>query len=347
MIDAINRATRSIALCTYIFNDDPAGRRFVEALKHAVERGVAVRVLVDDVGSRYDLPTVMGPLRHAGIPSAKFLPTLKPGWFPYFNLRTHRKILVVDGRDGFTGGMNIDKDYDHSLNTRHPKIDTHFHVRGPVVAHLLRTFAEDWAFKTGEVLDGDAWCPQIDPQGTTFARGVPSGPDEVPDKILVTILGALATARSSIMIVTPYFVPDETLRSALSVAAMRGVRVDIVLPDDNNLALVQWAAMSLLPELLESGCQVWLAPRPFDHTKLMIVDDTWVLVGSANWDARSFRLNFEFNLECYDRELALELAAHVKARIDHSRPITLDHLNGRSLPVQLRDNIARLFSPYL
>lgn len=347
MLRAIDEARRSVALCTYIFNDDPAGRTFLDALKRANDRGVEVRVLVDDVGSKYDLPTIMGPLRAAGITAAKFMPTLKPGWFPYFNLRTHRKILVTDGQFGFTGGLNIDKDYDHSLRTRHPKTDLHFAVRGPVVANLMYTLADDWAFATGELLEGETWFPSIAPAGPVYARGVASGPDSDPDKILLAILGALATAQRSVAILTPYFVPDETLISALTVAAMRGVDVDIVLPGQNNLTLVQWASMSLLPPLVEADCRVWLSPPPFDHAKLMVVDEAWTFIGSANWDARSFRLNFEFNLECYDRDLAERLGALVHERIERSRRIDLDELNGRCFPVKVRDNIARLFSPYL
>lgn len=347
MLEAIRGARRNIALSTYIFNDDLAGRVFLDALKQAHDRGVVVRVLVDDVGCRYDLPTIMGPLRSAGIPSATFMPTLKPGWFPYFNLRTHRKILVVDGEVGFTGGLNIDKDYQLSLGTRNPKTDMHFRVRGPVVGHLMYTFADDWAFTTYELLEGDDWFPAIEPAGEVFARGVESGPDCDPDEIQLAILGALSVARSEVLIVTPYFVPDATLISALVVAAMRGVDVNLLLPDENNLMLVQWASNCLLPPLLEGGCRVWSSPPPFDHAKLMIVDEAWSFVGSANWDARSFRLNFEFNLEAYDRELAREIAARVRAQIRRSRPVTLEALNARSLPIKIRDNIARLFSPYL
>jgi len=336
-----------VALCSYIFNDDPAGRLFLDALKRARDRGVEVRVLVDDVGSRYDLPTIMGPLRHAGIPADTFMPTLKPGWFPYFNLRTHRKILVVDGRNGFTGGLNIDKDYYGILRTRHPKTDLHFHIAGPEVAGLMHTFAEDWALAHGELLEGETWFPAIEPFGPVLARGVASGPDAQPDRIYMTILGALATARRSVAIVTPYFVPDETLISALSVAALRGIEVDIVLPGENTLTLVQWASTSLLPTLLEAGCRIWSTAPPFDHTKLMVVDGAWSLLGSANWDARSFRLNFEFNVECYDRALADRLTGLIRERLARSSPITLDTLNRRPFPIRIRDHIARLFSPYL
>jgi cardiolipin synthase len=180
-----------------------------------------------------------------------------------------------------------------------------------------------------------------------LARGIPDGPDADFEKLRLTLLGAIACARSSILVVTPYFLPDASLLTALSVAAMRGVEVDIVLPGKNNLSLVQWASTALLWQVLEHGCRVWLSPPPFDHTKLMLVDGLWTLLGSANWDPRSLRLNFEFNVECYDRQLATALAVGVRANMARSRPASQFDVDGRSLPVRLRDGVARLFSPYL
>ncbi len=159
MLKAIHDAERSVSLGTYIFNDDLAGQMFIQALGNAVERGVEVRVLVDDIGARYDLPRVFHALRKVGVTFASFLPSLAPGFMPYFNLRNHRKILVADGRTGFTGGMNIDKDYYHEFNTRSPKNDLHFRVEGPVVATLQHVFVEDWAFTTGESLKGRCLVP--------------------------------------------------------------------------------------------------------------------------------------------------------------------------------------------
>jgi cardiolipin synthase len=303
MVQAIDEATRSVALSTYIFNDDPAGAIFIDVLRRAVARGVMVRVLVDDIGSRYDLPSIIGPLRRAGVPVARFLPTLAPGWMPYLNLRNHRKILVVDDRLGFTGGLNIAADYFHRLGPRWPKRDLHFRIEGPVVAHLRETFSDDWAFCTGELLSGADWFPPLDGAGDILARGIADGPDDDLGRLHLTFLGALAGARSSVTVVTPYFLPDLALISAPNVAAMRGIRVDILLPEKNNLRMVQWASTAALWQVLERGCRVWASAPPFDHTKLLIVDGIWAMVGSVNWDARSLRLNFEFNVECYGRGL--------------------------------------------
>ena len=149
------------------------------------------------------------------------------------------------------------------------------------------------------------------------------------------------------LVVTPYFLPDASLIAALNVAALRGVKVDILLPAENDLALVQWASTALLWQVLERGCRVWLSPPPFDHTKLLLVDEFWTLLGSANWDPRSLRLNFEFNVECYDRELATSLTDLVRSKMEQARPVSVADVDGRSMGIRLRDGVARLFSPYL
>jgi cardiolipin synthase len=286
----------------------------------------------------------------------RFLPTSVPLYFPYANLRNHRKILVVDGAVGFTGGLNIRDGCWLSRHPRHPVRDMHFELRGPVVTQLLEVFAEDWAFAADEVLLGDgasdqanaSWAPSLDTAGEMLARGVRYGPDD-PDigRIKLVLVGALAAAQRSVRIMTPYFLPDDAVCQALDVAAMRGVTVDIVLPDQNNLALVGWASTALLWQVLGRGCNVWMSPPPFDHTKLIVVDGAWAMFGSGNWDDRSMRLNFEFNVETYDRDLATFLDRHVTGVIARSRRKTLAEVDGRSLPIRLRDGIARLFSPYL
>jgi hypothetical protein len=196
----------------------------------------------------------------------------------------------------------------------------HFRVEGPVVAHLQEAFVLDWEFCTGEVLDGPAWFPRLEDRGTVLARGIADGPDLDFDKIRLTIHCGIDCAQRSIHIVTPYFLPDQTLIVALNVAAMRGVDVNIYLPQKNNLLLVQWACTAQLWQVLQRGCKVWLTPPPFDHTKIMLVDDVWSFVGSANWDPRSLRLNFEFNLECYDRELAATLREFIDRKRARSKP---------------------------
>lgn len=347
MLQAIESATTSVGLSTYIFDNDAAGALFVAALRGAAARGVAVRVLVDGIGVHYSWPTILRTLRRAGVSAASFLPKMLPSYFAYANLCNHRKVLIVDGRIGFTGGMNIRAGHDARLASRHPIQDTHFRIEGPAVAHLQTVFADDWEFATREPLQGETWFPKLSECGPALARGVSSGPDDEIERMRLVYLGALNCARTSVRIMTPYFLPDPGLVAALNVAALRGVEVDLLLPARNNLRLVQWASTGLLPQVLEHGCRVWLVSPPFDHSKLMVVDGAWVLLGSANWDPRSLRLNFEFDVECYEAALAAELEALILERRAAARRLTLDELARRRLPLKLRDGVARLLTPYL
>jgi cardiolipin synthase A/B len=278
---------------------------------------------------------------------ASFLTPLIPIPHPYFNLRNHRKLLIVDGTVGFCGGMNIRDACLLSLNRPDATRDVHFRVRGPVVQQLMSTFAFDWHFTTKEELSGEGWWPTLAPAGEIAARGIPDGPDEDYETLLMTILGAIAQATHSVRLATPYFLPDPPLVAALRVAALRGVRVEIILPQRGNLRLVQWAMTAQLPQMVGWGCKVYLTPRPFDHSKLLVVDKVWSLVGSANWDPRSLRLNFEYGLECYSAAFGAQLDGILEDRIASGRLLTLEELDRRSLPRRLRDGCARLAQPYL
>jgi len=229
----------------------------------------------------------------------------------------------------------------------HPVQDLHFRVGGPVVAQLQDAFAEDWLFSSGETLRGAAWFPELAPAGAVIARGIPDGPDGDFDKLVRVLQSALACARHSVKIMTPYFLPSMALTAALSTAALRGVAIDIILPAQSNLRAVGWAMTAQLWQVLEWGCRVWLTPPPFDHSKLVLVDHEWCLIGSANWDPRSLRLNFEYNIECYSRVLANTLDALLEAKRAAARPVTLAEVDSRRLWLRLRDSVARLFSPYL
>jgi cardiolipin synthase len=344
MLAAIERAEHSIALATYIFDSSKVGRRFVDALAAARARGVAVRVLLDDVGARYSYPQADRLLAARGVRVARFLPMWRA---PYYNLRNHRKLLVVDGRYGVTGGMNIRAHHVLADNPRQPTRDLAFEVEGPVVAQLMEVFAEDWAFTTKESLVGPDWFPPLPAAGNVAARGIPDGPDEDIDRTRWTFLGGLACARRSVRVLTPYFLPESAIATAFNLAAMRGVKVDIAVPEHGNLPVVQWAMWGHFPKVLDHGCRIWLTPAPFDHGKLMVVDDLWVTFGSANWDPRSLRLNFELGVECYDPELATRMGQLFDERITAAREVHVADLAQRSLPLRLRDGVARLFTPYL
>lgn len=344
MLSAIAEARTSIALSTYIMRNDATGRLFFDALGDARARGIEVRVLLDGIGSGYFLPAAFGQVRRRDIPVGRFMHSPLPWRMPFLNLRTHKKLLVADGRVGFCGGMNI---ADENLAESHPDpvLDTHFRFEGPVVRQLMEAFARDWAFVTGEDLEGPGWFPKVADSGHAVARVVSSGPDEDLEKIAFVLLEAIACARHSIRLMTPYFLPDEAIVTALALAAIRGVEVDLLIPRVSNHRYVDWGVRAHVGPLLEAGVRIWLNRPPFDHSKLLVVDGEWCFVGSANMDMRSLRLNFELNVEVYHSDIAGRLETFMRGR---SRdPLTLGDLSGRRLPVRLRDAAFRLALPYL
>jgi cardiolipin synthase len=345
MLAAISGAEASIALSSYIFRGDRVGMAFVHALAAAQRRGVEVRVLVDGMGGKWLRAPASRALRRAGVTAARFLHSWLPWRMPLLNLRNHKKLLVIDGTFGFTGGLNIGVENLRDNLAPDAVRDTHFCVQGPVVAQMMADFAEDWAFTTGETLAGDAWFPPLYPRGEATARVVTSGPDAELERIRTVILSALATASRSVRLATPYFVPDELLQSALGLAALRGVAVDIVLPAKSDHRMLDWAARASLRPMLEAGCRIWLGGPPFDHSKLLVVDGAWSLIGSANWDMRSLRLNFELDVEVYDTALAAELDDHIATA--GTKALTLAEIEARSLPIALRDAASRLLLPYV
>ena len=347
MLTAIRQARFSVTLATYIFDNDAIGQEFVQALGEAVERGVQVRVLIDDVGARYSKKPMDRELRRRGVRTARFLPVFRPRSFLFINLRLHRKILVVDGMLAFTGGMNIREGHLVSRGLDTSVRDIHFRIRGPVVEGIQKVFAEDWEFTTRECLKGDTWFAPLSDQGPVLARCVDDGPDMHFESARWILLGAISSAKHRIRIMTPYFVPDAGLIMALNTAALRGIRVQIVVPSENNLPWVKWASRAMIWDVLERGCEVYSSPPPFDHSKLMIIDDGWTLVGSANWDARSLRLNFEMNVEAFDTEFTALMSRHFDHLVRESTPVRRADLDRRPLWMRLRDGFIRLFAPYL
>lgn len=347
MLAAIDAAERSVALLAYIVELDEVGTKFLDALGRAAARGVEVRFLFDAVGSGRHRRRLLRACRERKIAAAVFLPLRVPWRTHYMNLRNHRKLLVVDGRVGFTGGMNIRASHLVKGTSKNVEQDVQFRLEGPVVEHLLEAFVDDWAFATGESLLGERWFGKAKAVGKVAARGVPFDPGEKLDTFRHLLVGAVGAARRSIRVVTPYFLPEPPLVTALNVAALRGVEVDVLIPAKSDHASVAWATQAMLWQVLINGCRVWKTVPPFDHSKLFIVDGAWVFFGSMNVDPRSMRLNFEFNVEAYDRELGARLEALVIEKRQSSKAVTLAQVNGRPLWMKLRDGVARLFTPYL
>jgi cardiolipin synthase len=348
MLAAIDAAEAHVHLCTYIFETDRHGRQFVDALRAAAERGVAVRVLVDAIGERYARPRVGRLLRRVpGLEVARFLPLTLSLRGLRVNLRNHRKILAVDGTHGFTGGINLGgRHMVGDPENRRPTADLHFRFEGPAVSFMEECFDADWFFTTGR---RTGWRPPRDStgDGTALCRGIVDGPNEDLEKLQWVLLGALSVAKRRVRIMTPYFVPNREIIAGLTAAALRGVAVEIILPRRSNLPFVDWATSAMLWELLQHGVRVYRRPPPFAHSKLFMVDDYYVVIGSANLDPRSLRLNFEFNMEIFDSALGATLVAHFEAVRERCQELRLADNLARPLPVKLRDATFKLFAPYL
>jgi cardiolipin synthase len=347
MLDAIRQAQHGIAIASYIFRDDTVGRGFTDALIAAHRRGVAVRVLLDGVGTGYFLSGILARLRAAGVPSARFLHTWLPWRMPFLNMRNHRKLLVADGRIGFVGGINIGIENSTILHRKRQVQDVHFRVEGPVVRELMDAFARDWTFATEEMLDQDHWWPVLEEKGAIFARGLRSGPDADIYKIEFILGAALTLAKKRVRIVTPYFLPEQRLQFAIAQAGLRGVKVEILLPQVSDQTIMDWAMRGHLRFFRHVRADFFLTPPPFDHSKLCTVDGEWTLIGSSNWDTRSFRLNFEFDLECTGREFTRQVDAIIDAKLAAARRITPEELSREPMWKRVRNAAARLLMPYL
>lgn len=347
MLAAIASAREAVYLSSYIFEYDAIGTRFVDALVEARERGVSVRVLIDGLGVGYGFSLVRADrvLRKRGVRTARFLSTWSSSGTRFINLRNHRKILSVDGEVAFLGGMNIRAGnlLDNGGNGSHLTQDVHFRVQGPVINQINAVFVADWQFASREKLKPPLWNGER--AGPVCLRALLDGPDDNYQKLQLTLLGAIQLARHSILIVSPYFLPDKTVFSALQLAVLRGVQVDICIPERNNLPFVGWAMRANRRRLLRIGVHLHESAPPFDHSKLFVVDDHWSMVGSSNWDSRSLELNFEINLECYDTATNARLHSIIQGKLARSRPVL--RCNDRHFLKRLRNNFFRLFSPYL
>ncbi len=349
MVAAIDEAKHTIALQTYIFDNDVEGRKIVDALARADARGVQVRVLIDAIGSKYSRPPIIRLLRKKDIRTALFMTNPLGMRMPYANLRSHRKILVVDGRVGFTGGMNIRAGFVSAVAKENTAGDTHFRVEGPVVRQLMSVFAHDWEFTTKEALPSAQWCCETwsPPLPHAPARCIHSGPDRSIVSTHSMLLGAFAVAQKHIRIQSPYFLPDQVLLGAISTAARRGIQVDIIIPGRNNLRLVNYAMTAQLDQVIRHGCRVWRVQSNFNHSKLITIDGAWSYVGSSNLDPRSLRLNFELDVEIYSHETAREIEQLIDAEIQLADRVTLESLAAMPFRKRLRNKIIWLASPYL
>ncbi len=344
MLNAIRKAKHHVYLTTYIFNGGDICQEFCRALSEAAARNVDVRLLLDGFGARiYSSSWEWKKIPEHGVRVTHFL---QPRLFPpnlAINLRNHRKILVADDV-GFTGGMNI---ADYHVK-KHPKFnvqDIHFMLTGPIVSQLRESFLLDWGFCTNEYTPLNAY--EKKKNGDVYCRMVLDGPGSGKDPLHELLYGAIAASTKTINIITPYFLPTQEFMASLKSAALRGVEVNVILPEKNNLFYVHWATFHLLPTLLDSGVRIFYQPPPFAHTKLLIIDGYYVQIGSANLDSRSLRLNFELNVECFDVDFAKRMETYFMSKMDISREYTMDDAEKKRLPTRLRNAACWIFSPYL
>lgn len=347
MLHAIRGARKSVTFETYIYWSGTTGQRFADALSERARAGVEVHVLLDWLGSGKMDAALLDEMKSSGVRIEKFH---KPKWYNLsrMNNRTHRKVLVVDGRTGFTGGVGISDLWNGDAQDPQHWRDTHFKAEGPVVAQMQAVFLDNWIKATGEVLHGPDYFPALDGVGQAAAQMFSSSPSGGSESMQLMYLLSITAARRSIDLSSAYFVPDSLTLRALVAAAKRGVRIRVVAPGEHtDSAIVRRASRSLWGALLEAGVEIHEYLPTMYHCKVMVVDALWVSVGSTNFDNRSFRLNDEANLNVYDAEFARRQIEIFEDDLSHSRRISLQRWQQRPLAEKLREHAAALFRDQL
>lgn len=346
MLEAINSAEKYILFQTYILRADQTGNRFKQALLKKAAAGVKVRMLYDEIGSLKLKDAYRKELLAGGVDVAVFSTNQSDGRKYQLNFRNHRKILVVDGTTGFTGGLNIGDEYLNKDEVLTPWRDTHLRVAGPAATMLQLPFSEDWYWATGEVPAGLDWSAKKDQSGgETTVLCLPTGPADERETCGLFFLAAINSAKERLWIATPYFVPDMQIISALKLAKLRGVDVRIMVPGINDSKLVKYSSFSYLDEISEAGINAYRFQKGFLHQKVMLIDDDLSCIGSANMDNRSFRLNFEAVLAVDDINFAKEVEKMLEKDFANSDIIPKGTLASKPFLFRLASRIARLLSP--
>jgi cardiolipin synthase len=347
MLNAIRTAHTNITFETFVFRD-AIGATFVDELSNAARRGVQVHMLLDWLGSRTMDSGLLASARAAGCDVQIYHP---PSWYHLgrLNNRTHRKVMVVDGKIGFTGGVGMGTEWREGLNGLPPWRETHFKAEGPVVAQMQAVFVDNWIKTTGRVLHGAEYFPKLPATaGDMDAQMFGSSPVGGSESMHLMVLLALTAAKTSIDIGNAYFVPDRLTVEALCSAASRGVRVRIVVPGRHTDARIgRWAAQGLYGALLQSGIHIYEYQPTMMHSKVLVIDGLWTSVGSANFDDRSFRLNDEANLNVFSEDLAREQIALIDADIRQSRRMVLHKWRHRKFGRRINERLALLLRSQL
>jgi len=345
IFNAIEKARHHIHLEFYIVEDDNIGKKLIALLKEKAAHGVEVRIIVDDVGS-WDLSSkFFDQLRKAGIEIYSFMEVRFPRLTSKVNYRNHRKIVVVDGKTGFIGGLNIADKYLEGLPKIGPWHDTHLQIKGDAATSLQIIFSVDWYFITHQNLYGLRYFPPF-----SNADGIPvqisaSGPDYDWATIFQAYFAAITSARKKVYLTTPYLMPPSSMLTALKTAALSQVDVRIIIPEKSDSSFSTWCSFSFVEELLEAGVKIYLFENGFIHSKYMLVDDNFATIGTSNFDYRSFETNFEANAFIYQKEFSVELEEHFNNDLIHCREINLKEWQKRSFFNKVREALAHIISP--
>lgn len=349
MLEAIDQAEKRILLASYIFDSRNTGKSVAAALDRARQRGVEVKVILDGLGEYMYIPRIGHTLRRLGIDFVRFNPiTLIPPSLN-INMRNHRKMMIVDSKIGFTGGQNIgDHHLADDVNNAHSVRDIHFSLTGQIVDELEWAFWKDWHYCTGDHKT-PSFQPQhqLNPESDIWTRLIVDGPNKDLDKLSNLIVGQVSAATKRVCIMTPYFLPTLDLVGALIAAELRGAEVTVLLPRNNNIKLADWGSRRIIRELLEADVDIRYIEGKFVHSKLLLIDNNYSLIGSANIDPRSLSLNYELAVEIFSSDFNAQMERYFQSFSDKASPCTIAQLDNRSLPVKLRDSLAWLFSPYL
>lgn len=345
---AIKDAEDHIHIEYYIFSNDDVGGELADLLIQKAKEGVRVRIIVDGVGSLGLRRRFFKKLRSGGVEIHEFMPVLFPSFTSKINYRNHRKIIVIDGKIGFTGGINLDDRYlnngKHTLFWR----DTHLMLEGESVKTLQFLFMLSWQFITGKELnEGPNYFPTFKNEGSQPVQINASGPDWELASIMESFLLAFNAAEESIRITTPYFIPTESIMNALSTLTKSGVHVQLMIPYQSDSWIVQAASMSYVKQLLRLGIEVYFYKKGFIHAKVIIIDDNFASIGTSNMDYRSFDLNYEVNTYLYDTQLISTLHAQFEEDLLDCQKAELDEWLGRKTPMKLKESLCRLLAPLL
>ena len=347
MLEAIGSARRTITFETYIYWSGDIGRKFAEALAGRAKAGVKVHILLDWVGSQKMDEALLERMQRAGVEIYRYH-SLQWYTLDRLNNRTHRKLLVVDGRVGFTGGVGIADEWNGNAQDPQHWRDTHYRVVGPVVSQMQAAFADNWMKVSGNVLHGDAYFPPIEPDGPHLAQMFKSSVEGGAESMHLMYLLAIAAARESIDLSMAYFVPDDIALQALQDALKRGVKVRIIMPGHHTDAkLVRRASRALWGPILQSGAELYEFQPTMYHCKVLVVDGLWVSVGSTNFDNRSFRLNDEANLNVYDRDFAARQRRDFEADLARSRRIKYEEWRDRPWHEKAWEHLIAMFGSQL